>query len=165
MACLAQYPEAKERVTRAARRVAMQRALLKHLAKHNGKRMPNSFVPRSAAEGYSEVQEQRTLEQKVDALLAISQQSQPQRSQSQSQSPSRSQSPTRSQQSQQQSQSRSHAPPPSPHTLPPIGINGGGGESATQMLTMMHEQRSDLTQLKRVRRCGSRWNPMSPDEP
>ena len=146
MACLAQYPEAKERVTRAARRVAMQRALLKHLAKHNGKRMPNSFVPRSAAEGYSEVQEQRTLEQKVDALLAISQQSQPQ-------------------QSQQQSQSRSHAPPPSPHTLPPIGINGGGGESATQMLTMMHEQRSDLTQLKRVRRCGSRWNPMSPDEP
>jgi len=144
---LEEYPDAKRQVSRAARKVSLQRALLKYLALHNWKRAPNSFVPRSAAAGFSEVQEQRTLEQKVDTLLARSQHNTQQQQQQQQQSaPSPLGSPR--QQQQQQQQQRQLPPPPSPHTLPPIAVNGGGSENSTQLLSMMHEQRSELNQLK-----------------
>jgi len=71
------FPEAKEHVRKAARRVTMQRALLKYLATQQGKPGPSSFAPSSMAKGYVEVPSTakqgtehafKTMDQKVDSL-------------------------------------------------------------------------------------------------
>ena len=63
------FPLAATRVHKAARRITMQRALLKYLCEVVEGRSVRSFATRSAARGFTEVRSGLTLEQKVDVLV------------------------------------------------------------------------------------------------
>jgi len=69
-ALLDEHPIARRAVKRAARRITLQRALLKFLATTTGKRGPCSFIPRSMSLGADVVEEKLTVEDKVDASLS-----------------------------------------------------------------------------------------------
>lgn len=56
-------------VRRAARRIALQRALLKYLTQLAGKRGPASFIMRSMAHGVDEVDDKLTSDRKMDLTL------------------------------------------------------------------------------------------------
>ena len=64
------FPRPMLSVNRAMRKVMMRRALLHYLCTRYRGSPPRSFVCRSAASGYSYVQGQLTIEQKVDRLFA-----------------------------------------------------------------------------------------------
>lgn len=68
---LAEYPIAAERISRAAKRVTMQRAMLKYLAQEQGKDGPRSVALKSHAKGYVTVHEVYTTEQKVDQMFDL----------------------------------------------------------------------------------------------
>ena len=67
--CMAEFPTAEERVLKAARKITLQRALLKYLCETVSGRPVRSFVQRSCARGFSEVRSELTVEQKLDILL------------------------------------------------------------------------------------------------
>jgi len=66
---LLDFPIASERIRKAARRITMQRALLKYMCVHVKQKSVRSFAPRSEASGFTEVRNGMSLEQKVDTLL------------------------------------------------------------------------------------------------
>ena len=68
---LAEYPAPAARVHRAARRVLMQRAMLRYLAQQSGKPGPRSVVFNSASHGYVTVHEVLSSEQKVDQVFDL----------------------------------------------------------------------------------------------
>jgi len=68
---LDEYPAAAARVHSAARRVTMQRAMLRYLAIVQGKKGPRSVALRSQAKGFVEVHEQLSMEQKVAELYEV----------------------------------------------------------------------------------------------
>ena len=68
---LAEFPNAAERVAKAARRVTIQRSLLKYLAIQTGKAHPRSVALKSSAHGFISVHEVYTAEQKVDQLYEV----------------------------------------------------------------------------------------------
>ena len=67
--CMADYPLAYKRVRKAARRITMQRALLKYLCETVEGRPVRSFATRSSARGFTEVRSGLTVEQKIDMLI------------------------------------------------------------------------------------------------
>ena len=67
--CMAEFPSARKRVVKAARRITMQRALLKYLCEVVEGRPVRSFASRSTSRGFSEVRSELTVEQKLDILL------------------------------------------------------------------------------------------------
>ena len=66
--CLEDFPLARKTVRKAARRITLQRILLQEMARRAGRDV-RSFASRSAARGFSEVDDTMTLEQKVDVIL------------------------------------------------------------------------------------------------
>ena len=66
---LKEYAEPRQVVRRAARRITLQRALLKYLTQATGKKGPASFVLRSMSRGADEVDDRLTTENKVDLTL------------------------------------------------------------------------------------------------
>lgn len=68
---LGKYPQAEEHITKARRKITMQRALLKWMCREIlGKKAPSSFVPRSVARGFKHVPDATTMEQKVNAMFS-----------------------------------------------------------------------------------------------
>jgi len=67
--CMNDFPVAYRRVRKAARRITMQRALLKYLCETLEGRPVRSFATRSAARGFTEVRSGMSVEQKIDLLL------------------------------------------------------------------------------------------------
>ena len=65
---LADFPKARACVQKAARRVTLQRALLKHMCLVTRGKAPASFAPRSAAKGFTTVQLELSLDQKIDRI-------------------------------------------------------------------------------------------------
>ena len=68
---LSEYPEPAARVAKAARRIALQRAMLKYLALARGQTGPRSVVLKEVARGYISVNETFTTEQKVDQVYEL----------------------------------------------------------------------------------------------
>ena len=66
----ADHPYAEAMMQRAARRIAVQRALLTYLVRVNGGKGPRSFVPRSMANEPDIVEDEFTMAQKVDMTVA-----------------------------------------------------------------------------------------------
>ena len=67
--CMNEFPNAKLKIHKAARRITMQRALLKYLCETVEGRPVRSFATRSAARGFTEVRSELTVEQKLDILI------------------------------------------------------------------------------------------------
>jgi hypothetical protein len=66
---LMEAPGVAARVRKAAKKLLVQRALLKYLCMHTHGGAPSSFALRSASQGFTELNDDLTLEQKVDTIL------------------------------------------------------------------------------------------------
>lgn len=66
---LEDHPVAEEVVTRASRRIFLQRALLKHMTQAAGKKGPCSFIMKSMSHDAEVVEEALSTEQKLDATM------------------------------------------------------------------------------------------------
>ena len=64
-----EFPKAGEVIEKAAKRIKIQRRLIKAMCHASGKGSPMSFCPKSASSGVSEVPDVMSLDQKLDRLL------------------------------------------------------------------------------------------------
>ena len=69
--CIRDSPEPAARVAKAARRIALQRAMLKYLALARGQTGPRSVGLKEQGRGYISVNETFTTEQKVDQVYEL----------------------------------------------------------------------------------------------
>lgn len=65
---LAETPAVWQTVRKAARKLSLQRALIQHLVNEGQGRNPVSFATKSASRGYTTVQADRTMGQKLDEI-------------------------------------------------------------------------------------------------